>query len=484
MFKKYKFLIVSISIYLIVVGTVSVLRHYQFQTQAWDMGIFEQTMWNTANGRVMQNSLEEVSNHLGVHMSPFLFLLIPFYIFWQSPYFLIIIQTMAIAFGAIPLYFFAKEKLPNSGLTKAIIVSYLLHPSLLGVNLFDFHAVSFFIPLVLSAFYFFEKKRYFWTSFFMVLAASTKEDAAVVSIFIVFYWLLISLFKFENKKIIRRKINKQSKKVLSLLIFLILYFIISVKLVMPALGGGLVRIDRYAHFGSTIGEVLKNVFLNPALLFSTVFTYAKIKYVFFLLLPVIFLSLRSFSFIFLVLPGVAENILTNYNPQFSGLYQYDAVILPGLYISTIYGLVFLLNKIKKERAVACVMIALSLISFGYFLFYNPLFASVLNTTDLFVGNKNRAVYDKVVKMIPKEGSVAAPTVMVPHLTHREYIRMIGTEDFFTDIVIIDRFDKYGFNSDEQFQAYFDSKINSQFYNMTVVDDQLVVLTKKNIMLKH
>src|SRR3990167_3112960 len=125
--RKNKFLYTSILIYCLIVGTVSVLRHYQFQTQAWDMGIFEQTMWNTVNGRVMQNSLEEIPNHLGVHMSPFLFLLIPFYVFFQSPYFLIIIQTLALGLGAIPLYFFAKEKLNNDRLVKVIILSYLLH---------------------------------------------------------------------------------------------------------------------------------------------------------------------------------------------------------------------------------------------------------------------------------------------------------------------------------------------------------------------
>src|SRR3989344_651265 len=144
----------AIFIYISVLGSVSVSRHYNFQTQAWDMGIFVQTFWNTAQGRIMQNSIEEVPNHFGVHMSPILFLLVPGFLIFPSAYYLLIIQTLALAFGALPLYLFAKKILQRKDFALLLAIGYLLYPSLHRVNLFDFHPISFFPPLLFAALYF------------------------------------------------------------------------------------------------------------------------------------------------------------------------------------------------------------------------------------------------------------------------------------------------------------------------------------------
>ena len=69
--KQTTTLVAMIACFILVFGTASFLRQYNFQTQTWDMGVFAQTMWNSAHGRWMQNNLEEAHNHLGVHMSPF-----------------------------------------------------------------------------------------------------------------------------------------------------------------------------------------------------------------------------------------------------------------------------------------------------------------------------------------------------------------------------------------------------------------------------
>src|SRR3989338_2492310 len=99
----------AIVIYIIIFGVVTSLRHYNFQTQAWDLGIFDQVVWNIANGNGMSTTLEFVQNHFAVHMSPILYLLAPGYLVFPSPYFLLILQTIALALGAWPLYLLAKR---------------------------------------------------------------------------------------------------------------------------------------------------------------------------------------------------------------------------------------------------------------------------------------------------------------------------------------------------------------------------------------
>src|SRR3989344_2904457 len=173
----------AILLYIAFFGVFTSLRHYNFQTQAWDMGIFEQTFWNTTQGRIMQNSLEEIPNHLGIHMSPLLFLLVPGYALFPTPYFLLIIQTIAIGLGAWPLYLLSKKVLKRDDFPILIALGYLLHPSLHWINIFDFHEIAFFIPLMLAAFYFLEIRSWAWAGIFLALSASTKEDAILMVLF-------------------------------------------------------------------------------------------------------------------------------------------------------------------------------------------------------------------------------------------------------------------------------------------------------------
>src|SRR3989344_9055182 len=116
--------------YMVIFGTLTALRHANFETQAWDLGIFEQTLWNTAHGRILQNTIEEIPHHLGIHMSPFLFLLVPGFLLFPSPYYLLIIQTIILAAGAIPAYLLAHRLLRSTRWGLFFAALYLLYPPL------------------------------------------------------------------------------------------------------------------------------------------------------------------------------------------------------------------------------------------------------------------------------------------------------------------------------------------------------------------
>src|SRR3989344_3752987 len=120
--------IAIITLYVVVFGAFTSFRHYNFYTQTWDMGAFVQTMWNTTQGRIMFNNIEEVHNTLGVHMSPWLFALVPGYLLFQSPYYLLIVQTIALALGAIPAYLLAYHILRKKSYALAFATNYLLYP--------------------------------------------------------------------------------------------------------------------------------------------------------------------------------------------------------------------------------------------------------------------------------------------------------------------------------------------------------------------
>lgn len=463
--------------YFIFFSIFTSFRHYNFQTQAWDMAIFSQTLWNTVHGKIMFNSLEEVRgpyNHLAIHMRPFMFLLVPGYALFPSPYFLLIIQTLGLALGAWPIYLLAKKILPPGNWPLILTASYLLYPSLHWVNTFDFHEIAFFIPLFLAAIYFLEMKKWGWMGLFLALAASTKEDAILIVLFVGLYLLLkpTKELSFWNTQ---RKIGS------AVILLSIFYFLLATKIIMPALGGGLLRLDRYAALGNTPSEIITNLIRHPALLTQTIFTPNKLGYLFWIFLPVVFLPFFFWKSLLLIIPGILENTLTDFQSQFAGLYQYDAVIIGGIFIGAIYGLKKVLIRFPNQKILA-ERILIGAIILGFF------FRSPINPlsfpTAVFKSNPKWEAFRTMIRLVPPKASVAAQTNLIPHLANREQVYLLGQEPFPVDITLIDGADLTGFNNENAFQVYADNYIRSGQYRFKNIEDRYFVIYKKDLKLNE
>src|SRR3989344_3377633 len=258
---EHWFAVSAVTIFIIVIGSMSLARHYTFQTQTWDMAAFDQSMWNTLHGQFMYNTFEG-KNHFAIHFSPLLMLLLPFYALWQSPYTLLALQTTALGFSIIPVYLLARQYL-SPLLTKCVTVMYACYPSLAWVALFDFHPVAFAIPGITAALYAIDRKRYTVAALFLTLTALIEENMIIVVLFIGLYTLL-----FRNSRIGS-----------VILVSSVVYFIAVAKLIMPWLGGGIVRLDRYAALGDSIPVIIATVVTNPGLVAHTVLTVEKMSYV-------------------------------------------------------------------------------------------------------------------------------------------------------------------------------------------------------------
>src|SRR3989344_5550860 len=451
----------AIIIYIVIFGAVTSLRHYNFQTQAWDLGIFDQIIWNISQGNGMSTTLEFVQNHFAVHMSPILFLLAPGYLVFPSPYFLLILQTIALALGAWPLYLLAKKVLfvkssTSDKIPLAITTAYLLYPSLHCVNWFDFHPIAFLVPAFLAAFYFAEKRRWGLMSLFLILAASAQEDAVLVVAFFGIYLIF----------------KKEWKIGLTIFLLSILYFLLSIKFIMPYFGGGLLRIDRYAQLGGSFSEIAKNFFIHPSLFISTIFQWQKLIFLFWLFLPVAFLPLLAPREWILLIPGIAQNLLTNYAPQFAGAYQYDSALIAGIFIATIYGF---RKVVGLFAGFPVILVALALLAF--------LIRSPINPfnfpTELFKKSERTYAFQKMIERVPENASVAAHTQIVPHLSQREKIYMLGYEPILeADIILIDGADYFGFPNPETFQAHIQKYADSGKYSVEILNNRYYILTHK------
>ncbi|MGQ0644578.1 MAG: DUF2079 domain-containing protein, partial [Elusimicrobiota bacterium] len=83
-------------------------QHFSLQTQAYDLGIYANVLWNTGQGRFFENSISRVS-YLGDHFAPLLLLLVPLLRLWENAAALLLFQSAALALAVPAVYGLARR---------------------------------------------------------------------------------------------------------------------------------------------------------------------------------------------------------------------------------------------------------------------------------------------------------------------------------------------------------------------------------------
>ncbi len=94
---------------------------------------------------------------------------------------------------------------------------------------------------------------------------------------------------------------------------------------------------RYATLGDSPKAAMVNILLHPWLLFTTFFTLDRIYYVINLLRSTGFLALLAPEWLLPTLFSFAINLLSMNHAQYSGVYHYNAAIIPFITIAAING---------------------------------------------------------------------------------------------------------------------------------------------------
>ncbi len=318
--------------YIVWMSYETVLRYNTFKATAFDLGNMDQVLWNTIRGRPFQFTNQGTDfygppTRLAIHVEPIILPLSLLYLFHADARLLLVFQTLMIATGGWPIYVLTRKYIPELPLLAPVmVVAYYLMPALLSVNLFDFHPVSLAIPLLLYAVLALEYKRYGWFLLTCVLAASCKEDVpfAVALLGVLVIWK----YKLPRLGIL-------------MLVGGIAWGLIAFLVVIPHFYPGAVHSNywyRYESLGSSPGAAIINILLHPWLLFATFLTLDRFYYIAGLLRSTGFFALLAPEWFLPALPALAINLFSNYPLYYSGVYQYNAVIIPFIMIAAIHGL--------------------------------------------------------------------------------------------------------------------------------------------------
>jgi uncharacterized membrane protein len=324
-------LIVLMLAYAAIMSYYSVLRYLTFKSTAFDLGNMDQVVWNTIHGRLFQFTNQGVDWYgppirLAVHFEPILLLISPLYLLYADPRTLLVFQTLALAAGALPVFLLTRKYLPQWPLLAVLMAfAYLGMPALVGVNIFDFHPISLATPLLLYAVLALDYQRYRWFVVACVLASFCKEDVplAVALLGVLVIW----------------KYRKPGLGA-GLMLWGVLYCVFAfsmIKYFYPGSQGNNFWY-RYEELGSTPGEALVNVIVHPWLVFTLFVTIERVFYLINLIRSSGFLSLLAPEWLLPALPALAINLISTYPLYYSGVYHYNAVIIPFILLSAIHGL--------------------------------------------------------------------------------------------------------------------------------------------------
>jgi hypothetical protein len=144
----------------------------------WDMGVFDQMMWNTAHGRLFQSSLE-VENFLGDHFCPILALFAPLHHILPSPFLLMAIQccAYAAAAGLVGTIVLKHTRRPQLAWAAAALMAF--HPSSFSVIVQDFSVLCLVVPLTIALYWWARQGRTWGVAAMMLALLVVREDAPI-----------------------------------------------------------------------------------------------------------------------------------------------------------------------------------------------------------------------------------------------------------------------------------------------------------------
>lgn len=393
-------LILAMLTFAVYYGRFALSRFEAFQAPGFDLGIFDQGVWLLSR---FKNPFVTIMglNLFGDHATYILFFLVPLYWVWPSAHVLLITQTLALAVSAIPVFLLARRALRSSWFALFPAIGFLLTPALGWLGLENYHPDSYEVPLLLFALYFMAERR--WRPYFVMVALllMVKEDVPFVVVPLGIYVAI----KYH------RRVGLTTAYLGAL------WFVVTVFFVQPLINRvGAAGLDAFRiPFGGLKGLIV-TVLTEPWAVVAYMLTAEKVKYLFQMLVPVLFLPLFS-SITLVVAPVVLLNLLSTFSYQWDIRYHYTSLLIAGFAGAAVFCLERL-HDLSTRRA-----LAVGLLFAGLFSAYvwGPSQWSQ-NPARMYDPRGPEAVaLREAIALIPDDAVVSARSRYSSHLAHRERI---------------------------------------------------------------
>ena len=394
-------------------GSLSILRHRAFNTGRYDLGNMVQTVWNTAHGHFLQmTSGDGVQiSRLAAHFDPILAAFAPLWWIWPSPEMLLVVQAIAVALGALPVFWLARKHLGSDYAGLAFALVYLLYPATEWLTLNEFHPVALACPLLLYAFWYLDEDRILPFAVFAAIAMTTKEEVGLV-VAGMGIWYAIKRRPHAGTTIAGAGL---------------LVSVLAIAVVIPHFNSGAASsfYGRYDAIGGSAGGIAKTAVTHPWTLFEQAFQHRDLHYLLHLLVPLSFLFVLSPLVLVAFLPEAALNQLSATPTQTSIHFHYLAAAIPPLVAATVLGAAALTRRFPtRTGAVLATAVAVA-VAANWKLGAVPLWTVVPGGEDFQAHDWHFTDHDRIaeraIALVPAHAVVSSTNVLGAHLSARRRV---------------------------------------------------------------
>jgi uncharacterized membrane protein len=348
------------ALYAALFGFLSVARHDSFRSHALDLGTMDQAAWNTIHGRILErtplyrNPAEgsRYENRLLDAKLELLFIpLSALYVLWADPRVLLIVQTLFLAAGALPLFKIVAEhdlggaQSPDQRaqarlLAVLLSAAYLLYLPLHYINMADFHPSALMVPLLIAAWWAMVRRR--WRAYYvwLALALSCRIDAAFA---VLALGTVIAIWQRGH-----RRHGLYTIALAAAWLAADFFLVVPLARTFYPSSGDLVS-RRFGSLGSGPIEILRTLITRPSSVLTQFADRDKLQTLFDLLTPLGFLPLLNPLAFAPALPILAINLLAESAWQNSIHAHYMAPALPFVWIAAGEGLIWLLRARPRRH---------------------------------------------------------------------------------------------------------------------------------------
>ena len=404
---------------------LSLVNHYLFRTYAYDLGIYNQALWDYAHLRLGPSSVMRYNNLLGDHFT----LVQPLFgpLFWLfGSYTLLVVQIVLMLGGGLGAYRLHRLRTQDAqpGAALALLVLFLSTWGIYSALAFDYHDNVLAAMLLPWLFYWLEADRRGRAAVAAVLMAASKENMAL---WLVFIGLGLAVLHWRTPT--------RRRWALGVALGAGVYVAVVVKLIIPALGAGDAYLyqQQYAALGSTASEVARTLFTRPGYVLGLLFTnhiaspdgnYVKLELHTMVLLSGGLALLRRPAYLLMLAPIYGQKLLSG-NVMHWGLnYQYSIEFVPVLHAAVSHWLVGLDARRARRWATGVAALALVATVVSMQVRRSPYYDKA--AAKFFSGRHYQREFDagavhRGLALIPANARVSATAPLVPHLAARPYI---------------------------------------------------------------
>ncbi len=394
-------------------GSLAILRHRAFNTGRYDLGNMVQTVWNTAHGHFLQmtgGDGRQISR-LAAHFDPILAAFTPLWWIWPSPELLLLVQAVAVALGALPVFWLGRKHLGSERAGLGFAFVYLLYPATEWLTLNEFHPVALACPFLLFAFWYLDEDRLLPFALFGALAMTTKEEIGfVVAGLGVWYG-----------------IRRRPRAGAAIGAAGVLVSALAITVVIPHFNAGAdsAFYGRYDAIGGSAGGIAKTAVTRPWRILEEAFQGGDLHYLLHLVAPLAVLFALSPLVLLAAVPDLALNLLSATTTQTSIHFHYTAGAVPVLVVGSVLGAAALARRAPRRTGLIVTAAVAVAVAANWKLGAIPLWGAVPGGEDYQKADWQVTAHDRIAEqalaLVPAHAVVSTTNVLGAHLSARRRI---------------------------------------------------------------